>query len=51
MITAAIVLGFIIAVVSGAALLAWLYLRFFPDRPRRLPPEEPRVRSLGLDLR
>ena len=28
MITAAIVLGFIIAVVSGAALLAWLYRHF-----------------------
>lgn len=36
---------------ATAALVAWLYLRLLPDRPRRQPPEEPPVRSLGLDLR
>jgi len=36
---------------ATVALLAWLYLRLFPERPRHAPPEEPQPRGLGLDLR
>jgi len=36
---------------ATAALLAWLYLRLFPDRPSRPSPEKPPIHGLGLDLR